>query len=356
MDLLVYVVQRNELKPSQISISEITDQFLSYLDGIERTDLTEAGDFLEMASRLMALKARELLPREEQSEEELFEFDEQRTELIRAIVEYRAFRKMADGLRELEEENRNSFTRGRREGFGRGEEGVQGRVAGIFQLYEAFSLSMKASRPYYGDAIHTVEIDYFTIQDAQQQVGNTLRRRGRAAFDELVGLDRQPLVTATTFQALLEMVKTEQVAIRQLDPTSVLWTYRKRDNPEYFDELNAPPVELQDLDSERLAAGLVDLLRDRSTVRGDQLGLDDLARELTKRIQEGARVREQDLNHLLSGGSFADLEKIEEEPRAEAEMVEEEGDHELPPEEVLSDDDQDPPEEEETINFDSLFQ
>ena len=65
LDLLVYLVQKDELEPKDISIADITEQYLSFLDSVDIKNLSHAGDYLVMASRLMRLKAQELLPEEE---------------------------------------------------------------------------------------------------------------------------------------------------------------------------------------------------------------------------------------------------------------------------------------------------
>jgi chromatin segregation and condensation protein Rec8/ScpA/Scc1 (kleisin family) len=87
------LVQKNEVNPGEISIAEITDQYLSWIKDLAQADLSAAGDFLLMASRLMALKVRELLPKEAQSEEELLEFSEDREQLLREMLEYQRYNK-----------------------------------------------------------------------------------------------------------------------------------------------------------------------------------------------------------------------------------------------------------------------
>ena len=74
---------------------DICDQFVEYIKDLEKTDLGRAGEFLFMAAHLMSLKARELLPKEEQGEKELLEFDEEREELIRRMLEYKQFKEAA---------------------------------------------------------------------------------------------------------------------------------------------------------------------------------------------------------------------------------------------------------------------
>jgi chromatin segregation and condensation protein Rec8/ScpA/Scc1 (kleisin family) len=302
MDLLVYLVQREELDPRRISISAIADQFLAHIEGIEQTDLAMAGDFLEMAAKLLSLKARELLPREQQTEEELIEFSQQREEILRSFVEYQQFKKMAGEMQSIEDTERQGFGRGRPERLGAEDEGQLGSDEGVFQLYEAFRRTMR-SRSWDGERVHTIEIDFYTIQDAQQNVENFLRRHGRAAFEELVGADRQPLVVTTTFQALLEMVKTEQIILRQTNPSSQLWIYRKKDNPQFFDEMEQDHSDFTPDPS--FAPGLVELVRRRSRGEEEDSDLDAMLRELMRRIEGGGHVGDRDIDRLIADRAIA---------------------------------------------------
>src|SRR5260221_33930 len=98
LDLLLYLVQKNELDPRQIQISVITDQYLASLDtgrgtpGIKDMTLANAGEFLVMAARLMRLKARELLPADQKDELEEMEYELDRQALIQQMLEYQKFK------------------------------------------------------------------------------------------------------------------------------------------------------------------------------------------------------------------------------------------------------------------------
>lgn len=298
MDLLLYLVQKNELKPSEISIAEITDQYLEWIKDLEKADLSLAGDFLLMASRLMALKVRELLPRDQQSEVEQLEFDQDREALIRQMLEYHQFKVVANGLRQLEENNIGTFYRGRLERARSQEDSALAEI-GVYHLYKAFRKSIKAHR---NDPEHTIELDEVTIEDRQQHIGNLLVRQGRALFEELLGRDRRPMVAAVTFMAILEMVKTEDVIFRQSEPLGVLWLYRRRNNVQHSEEM-ARDVLLQTPDP-TLKPGLSDFLRQRQEAleSRSQLGLDDILREVGKRVEAGDYVPESKLQELIDKG------------------------------------------------------
>ena len=317
LDLLYFIVKDKNLDIRTVGIAEIADQYAAYLDGLrqQEVDLNEASDYLSMMTSLMLLKAAELRPREGAAAEEFDDFDfEADSESIRqAIRLFGAYKEMAFGLREMEGVERDSFGRGFREKFGaESDEEIVGKEAGVYQLHKAFYKVMQANSSSFGAAVHTISLDYFPIEDAIQQVGNLLRKRGRSSFDELVGADPQPLVASTTFQALLEMVHDPKsscpVVLRQLDMNGLLWAYRKRDNTEYFDEMaSTASVEPPSYDTP-LAGGLVEYIQKRvGEMASDKLGIDGLLQELTNRVLGGKNVTDADLDHLLGGGSLGTM-------------------------------------------------
>ncbi len=234
LDLLLYLVQKNELNPIEISISEICDQFIEYIRDVEKTDLSKAGDFLYMAAHLMSLKARELLPKEDQGDKEMMEFDEEREELIRRMLEYKQYKDVSEEFRDLEDQNFGTYSRGRTESS-RDSDKKQGDLdVGVFELYSAFLNTIKIDS---AENFHTIEVDYVTIEDRQQAIENVLEIEGRATFEELLGRDFQPIMISVTFMALLEMVKLDKISIREASMDSVIRIYRRKNNLEYLDEM-----------------------------------------------------------------------------------------------------------------------
>src|SRR5262245_27460941 len=91
LDLLLYLVKRNEVDVCDIPIAQVTEQFLGYLQVLEVIDVERVGDFLVMAATLMEIKVRMLLPRSEEAEQE----EDPRRELVRQLVQYKAFKDAA---------------------------------------------------------------------------------------------------------------------------------------------------------------------------------------------------------------------------------------------------------------------
>ena len=100
LDLLLYLIKKEEVDIHDIPIEKITVQYLEYLNLMKILDLNIAGDFIVMSSTLMLIKSRMLLPSAEQNDEE--EEEDPRWDLVQQLVEYKKFKDVADHLEELE--------------------------------------------------------------------------------------------------------------------------------------------------------------------------------------------------------------------------------------------------------------
>ena len=294
LDLLLFLVQKQELNPKDISISEITDQFLAYLDSMKEANLSVAGDFLFMASRLMSLKTKELLPVNSQEDIELLEFDEEREALIRQMLEYQKFKEVSNEMRFHEELHFGSFSRGRKESPTEKKEEDLGE-AGIYELFDAFRKSMKTR---FKENIHTIEVDYVTIEDCQQNIENFLAREGRATFEDMVGPGFDLTVASVNFMALLEMVKQDHIVFRQPTAGSVMWLYRKKNNLDYSDEMSRDETDYTA--DPHFNAGLAQILKERaSKPKTEEVGLDVLLKHISDRVKSGEKISDKQLNVLL---------------------------------------------------------
>ena len=311
MDLLVYLVQKKEVPLEQISIAEIADQFLKWVNEYEGTDLSKAGDFLYMASRLMALKVQELLPAEQRDPEMEAEYNEDREQLMKEMLEYQRFKQVASGLQEMESENFGTYSRGRLEKTQTDEETLAD--ANIWQLFRAYQKSLKTK---ISETIHHIELDYVTIQDRQQAINNYLAVNGRALFEDLLDNDSHPIVAAVTFMAMLEMIKTDEIVFRQSELFGPIWIYRKKNNADYAEEMAHETVFFSK--EPDVKPGLVEAIRNQAIARSKEQTVGDLAavmREAVLWTERGRNVSEDDLNAMLEGRE--DLSEVQENPFAE---------------------------------------
>src|SRR5881398_3608079 len=113
LDLLLYLVKKEEVDIYEVNLTKIATQFIEYIEVMRELDLDIAGEFLVMASTLMYIKSRELLPKDQQAQvEDEDEGDDPRWELIRQLVEYKKFKDAAAQLHDRAREQENSFVRG----------------------------------------------------------------------------------------------------------------------------------------------------------------------------------------------------------------------------------------------------
>ena len=296
MDLLLYLVQQSEVKPADISIAEITDQYLEWMKDISKADLSQAGDFLLMASRLMAMKVRELLPKDQRTEQDEAEIDLSRDELIKQMFEYQRYKQVAKELQGMENDNFGSCYRGRMEKTESEEDTLAD--ANIWQLFRAYQKMLKTRN---SESVHHIELDDVTIEDRQQFISNTLHREGRVLFEDLLGRDSLPIVTVVTFMALMEMIKTDEVVFRQSELFGAIWLYRKKDNAEFAEEM-ANETRIYEPEHE-YKPGILEKLRERELVRNDkqQATLDQVMRTASLVASQGKAIKDEDIMAMLNG-------------------------------------------------------
>ncbi len=209
LDLLLYLIRRDELDIHDIPIARITAQFVQYIDTIKMLNPDLAGEFLVMAATLLEIKTRMLLP--SAPEEEAVEAADPRGELVRQLLEYKAFKDAAGDLRQSAEEQLLRYPRKPLplpEDQGKDLEEVQ-----IWDLVEAFNQllasvgqSVKQREIIYDDT--PIELHAEDIVDRLGREGNMTFRQiftGRTRKSELLGL----------FLAMLELIRRRRIFIRQ---------------------------------------------------------------------------------------------------------------------------------------------
>jgi segregation and condensation protein A len=198
LDLLLYLIKRDEIDIYEISIERITRQYLEYLQAFKELNIDLAGEFVAMAANLIYLKSRSLLPVDQQPPEEDAEEDDPRWELIRQLIEYKKFK--------LEQER--IFTR--EEGSSPPAEGLLrlGEV-GIFQLINAFQNVVK--RVEARQDLQEIPGERFSVSEKIDTILQRVEAGGRIPFSDLFGAIVSRLEVVVTFIALLELIRLKQV-------------------------------------------------------------------------------------------------------------------------------------------------
>jgi segregation and condensation protein A len=299
LDLLYSLMKKEDIPFEKISIAKIAEQYLEYIQDLENVDLSYAGEFLALASRLMALKARELLPKSQQSNDDLLDFEIEREALLLQMEEYQKFKRVAYGLQELEDKNWGTYSRGRMEKITKDSQLAD---ANIWQLLKAFHKTLKMHS--YKN-VHTIEMDNVTIEDREQHINGYLEQRGRAMFEDLLGKDRLSIMAVVTFMAMLELTKIDRVVFRQSETKGALWVYRKKRNDEYKEELASEKIYYSPDPS--VMSGLVDYLHGKSLASEikEKSSLDSVLKNAMQLVESGLKIGEADIQAMLEGNAFA---------------------------------------------------
>jgi segregation and condensation protein A len=228
LDLLLYLVTKNEVRIVDISVAEITAQYLEYLDLMRDLNIDMAADYLHMAATLTYLKARELLP---PSENEPVAEDEDgiynREQLIQQLLEYQKFKQAAGALKNFEAEQIHLFKRGTAERIdaAEGEDGVDLGSLSVFDLITAFKRVLEKAGT--EDSGHVVRLDNVRIDDRIERVLSVISDAGEVAFEALFADDMRKIVIVVTFMAILELVKMQQITFRQEQSFGTIFVARQ---------------------------------------------------------------------------------------------------------------------------------
>ena len=215
LDLLLYLIRKNEVDIYNIPVGSITQQYLEYLNMMQILDLNVAGEFLVMAATLMQIKSRMLLPAEERPPEAAEEEDP-REELVRRLLEYQRFKEVARHLAALEWQRRRVFVRtpstdGAPANAAPAEE-TPHFEASLFDLLSAFSTVLTSASK---EQLYEIVREEITVEQKVHELLHLLLKRKSLTFEELFASSRTRLAVIATFLALLELVRLKEVAACQ---------------------------------------------------------------------------------------------------------------------------------------------
>jgi segregation and condensation protein A len=219
LDLLLYLIKKDELDIYDIPIEKITSQYLDYLRLIKMLDLEVAGDYLVVAATLVYIKSRVILPHDQRPPEDEAEEDDPRWELVRQLVEYKKYKDAAFELQQCLERQENVRGRG---GSYQPEVAPDGSLpfdkVGLFDLLSVFQKVL--DRASQSEDLKDIFEDRFTVSDKIQFIQGQLTERKRLVFEELFveGATRTEIVV--TFLAVLELIRLKQIGVAQEGPFS----------------------------------------------------------------------------------------------------------------------------------------
>jgi len=209
LDLLLYLIKRDEIDIYEISIERITRQYLDYLQAFKELNLDIAGEFVVMAANLIYLKSRSLLPADQQPPDEEAEEDDPRWDLIRQLIEYKKFKEAAAQLHARALEQERIFTRDGGAATTTADAPLRLAEVGIFQLIHAFQDVIK--RVEARENLQEMFGEHFTVSDKIDIILKRVADGASVRFTELFGHIVSRVEIVVTFLALLELIRLKQV-------------------------------------------------------------------------------------------------------------------------------------------------
>jgi segregation and condensation protein A len=232
LDLLLYLVNKSEVDIVQISVSQITEQYLEYLDLMRDLNIDLAAEYLYMASTLIRLKARELLPDAEPEDLPEDGGIYNREQLIEQLLAYKKFKEAAISLRHSEADQLGCYTRGTSD-----EQFIEAPVVGenmigtitTFDLITAFKRILERAST--DEKLqYNINADDVKVDDRIEHVLGTLDVDCEMRFEDLFGGDTRKIVLVVTYMAILELIKMGSIQFRQEEQFGAIFV-KRRDVP-----------------------------------------------------------------------------------------------------------------------------
>lgn len=227
LDLLLFFIKRDELNIYDIPISKITKEFIEYLNLIKLLDLEIAGDFILMASTLMQIKVRMLLPKElDEKGEEI----DPRSDLVNALLEYKKYKEMSEELSFFESNQRRISYRGNYSADNKiemPEYDVLLKNITVYDLIKAFKQAL-LDKP--KEVVHEINKLSVTIEEQLEFVNNELSKTGEMHFLELIKDMHEKIRIIVTFIALLELIKMGKIGLKTSKRFNDFIIYNRQEN------------------------------------------------------------------------------------------------------------------------------
>lgn len=212
LDLLLFFIKRDELDIYDIPISRITKEFMEYLKLIQQLDLEVAGDFILMASTLMQIKVKMLLPKEiDEKGEEI----DPRADLVKALLEYKRYKEMTEEFSYLEGIQRKLRYRGNFEADSKETPVELQSLLKNITVYDIIKAYKKALMDKPKEVFHEIQKWNVTIDEQIEFILNKIDEHVEINFVDLMKEMHEKIVIIVSFIALLELIKMGRIGIRE---------------------------------------------------------------------------------------------------------------------------------------------
>lgn len=211
LDLLLELISQRNIEIKDVKLAEITDQFVHYVENMEELDMEEATAFLDMASRLLLIKSKSLIPVEQEIEEE-DEIDDE-TRLKIQLQEYQLFKEAGGTLQQQENVDRFYKQPDKNVGDAR----IVFNQFNLEKLLDAFAFILMRTKDKENPQEKKINRDRWTVQDKMQFLSNILKDTEEINFFSLFDETYSKMEIITVFMAILEMLKFQKIEVVQAE-------------------------------------------------------------------------------------------------------------------------------------------
>ena len=214
LDLLLFLINKEEIEIKDVFVSQVTEQFLAYMQGLKNLDVDKVSDYLNIAATIIKIKAQALVPNLEEDPDLEAEIEEDKAQLIRALEEYKLIKEETGKLKELETigyyfkepdkdvgETRTVFTL----------ENLT--LDGLIAAFSAVLLKQEELGK--SEEVREIPRDSFTVEQKIAFVLESLEEQSEVKFEQLFTRDFTKPEIVTTFQAILELLKYQFLRVKQ---------------------------------------------------------------------------------------------------------------------------------------------
>lgn len=210
LDLLLHLVSKYQMDIYEVPLVEVIEQYLAYVNGLKALRLEVAGEYMVMASQLMLIKSRRLLPK---LVEEVPIDEDPEMDLLRQLEEYKLYKELSQELGQQHDKRALHFSKPKEEILA--EEVELNRDKTTLDLFLAFSKVMASRQESLKNSQTTIERDDFKIEDLMDRLRGILQPKKRLSLSQLFAETTSVSELITLFLATLELIKVKEIAVVQ---------------------------------------------------------------------------------------------------------------------------------------------
>ena len=219
LDLLLFFIQRDKLNIYDIPISEITNEFLDYISALNKINIEIGAEFIYMASLLMKIKSKMLLPIDDSDEEIV----DPRHDLVLQLIEYKKFKNISNYLSKVHDKCNKTYRTKVMEEYNDSIVTNNDILIGELNLYDIIKNYSYLIENLPDSKKYQIEYENFSISEQISVIQNQFRTKDKITFSSIIKQAKSKAYLVCTFIAILEMIKSNEIFIKQKNSFSEIY-------------------------------------------------------------------------------------------------------------------------------------